>query len=263
VKSLSLPERQSILGIEISSGTQADAIDTIMGWCRDGRKEFVVTPNLDHVLKLETSEPFRAAYRNAQLVLADGWPLVAMGKVLGRPVSRITGSDLINPLCAAAAAQGHSVFLFGTTFDALRESARTLAGRYPALNIAGIYSPPRGFDQDNAEADTIVELINSVEPAIILVALGAPRQEIWADTMRDRLACNALVCIGGGLDFISGKVPRAPKLWQKFGIEWLWRAVSEPRRLGLRYLNIILRLPMIMLRQAFSRKQGQLTSRRG
>jgi len=233
-----------------------------MGWCRDGRKEIVVTPNLDHVMKLEASEPFRAAYSKAELVLADGWPLVMMGKLLGRPISRITGSDLIHPLCAAAAANGHSIFLFGTTFDALQKSAQVLTSHSPTLKIAGIYSPPRGFDQDSAETATIVEMINSVEPAIILVALGAPRQEIWAADMRDRLACNALVCIGGGLDFISGRVQRAPKLWQKLGMEWLWRVVCEPRRLAWRYLSILIYVPVIMIRQALGKHQRRLTPSR-
>jgi exopolysaccharide biosynthesis WecB/TagA/CpsF family protein len=242
--------RRCILNVEIDPVDQAGAITRILQWCRDGRSEFVVTPNLDHVVKLEKSPAFRAAYKSAALVLADGAPLVLLSGLAGPRLPHVTGADLVEPLCAAAAVEGRSVFLFGTTLGVLAGAARALARRCPGLEIAGIYAPPFGFERSAEEKRLALAAINDAAPAIVFVALGAPKQEIWAHEVLPRIDANALVCVGAALDFIAGGARRAPRPLRRLKLEWLWRAASEPRRLGTRYARIALALPVLMLRFA-------------
>jgi N-acetylglucosaminyldiphosphoundecaprenol N-acetyl-beta-D-mannosaminyltransferase len=247
--------RRRILNVDVHCLDQAQAIGEILEWCDSGTSGVVVTPNLDHVLKLESHAGFRAAYERARMVLADGAPLVWASRLIGTPVPHVPGSDLIQPLCAAAAARGHSVFLLGTTLDALAKAARRLVRDNPGLVIAGVYSPPFGFEKSPAELALIDEVINVARPNIVLAALGAPKQEIWASTAIDRIDANAVLCIGAGLDFIAGSLKRAPRAVRAAGLEWLWRALSEPRRLGRRYLKILLHVPVLAWKYRIFRGQ--------
>jgi N-acetylglucosaminyldiphosphoundecaprenol N-acetyl-beta-D-mannosaminyltransferase len=242
--------RRRMFGIDIDAIDQATAVTEIVGWCGRRERGIVVTPNLDHVMKFREDAAFRSAYRKAKLVLADGAPIVWLSQ-LGRPrLTRVTGADLVVPLCEAARQSGRSVFLVGSTFRSLSRAAQRLSVAIPGLEVAGIYAPSFGFFRSTEERAQMVEIINAAEPAILLVAFGAPKQEVWADETQQQLDVSAIVCVGAGLDFVAETTRRAPRFWRRLGMEWMWRVLTEPRRLGGRYLRIILWLPVLILEHA-------------
>lgn len=248
-----------IFGVEMDVVTPDLAVGRILSWCQRDERHIVVTPNVDHCIALRSNEALRAVYRRAGLVVPDGMPLIWASRLGGpRLEQRVTGSDLIVPLCRAAAAQGRSVFLLGSAFETLTEAARRLAGLAPGLAIAGVYSPPYGAAFDEAENERVVTAINSAAPDIVFVALGMPKQELWAGHNLHRLRTHAAVCIGAGLDYLAGTVRRAPPAWQRAGLEWLWRAATDPARLGPRYARNLTWLPLLMAEQALASYRGQL-----
>jgi N-acetylglucosaminyldiphosphoundecaprenol N-acetyl-beta-D-mannosaminyltransferase len=200
------------------------------------RKGFAVfTINLDHVVKLRQSADFRAAYTKARFVLADGQPIVWLGRLKGVAVERTTGSDLIIPLCRQAARQGQSIYLLGATQEALAGAAQRLRQEAPGLDICEQYAPAGNFDPAGPEADACIERIRQSGADLCFVALGAPKQELFAARAVSAGVGAGFLCIGAGLDFLAGTQHRAPLFFQKYAIEWVWRLVHQPRRLAGRY----------------------------
>jgi N-acetylglucosaminyldiphosphoundecaprenol N-acetyl-beta-D-mannosaminyltransferase len=215
--------------------------------CDHGSSFGVFTLNLDHVVKLRRNAEFRAAYGAARYVTADGLPIVWAGRLTGVNVGRVTGADLIEPLCAAAAKSGQPVFLFGGRFDALAGAARHLVAQCPSLNIAGAFAPEADFDPTSEQAATYARMIAESGAKICFVALGAPKQEVFTSIAVKQTEGVAFVCIGAGLDFLAGTQTRAPRLMQTLGGEWLWRLLSNPGRMAKRYLDCLLVLPSVLL----------------
>jgi exopolysaccharide biosynthesis WecB/TagA/CpsF family protein len=256
--------RRRVYGVDVDVIDRAAAVARIVTLCRTKRGGVVVTPNLDHVLKLKRDDRFRRAYDAADLVLADGYPLVLTARLDGGPrLTRVTGADLIEPICAAAARNGLSVFMFGSTADVLDTASRLLRERHPGLRVAGLHAPPMGFEALADAQARAVAAIKAAAPDIVFVALGAPKAEIWAHAVRDTLGGATLLCIGASLDFIAGKRRRAPKLLSDIGLEWAWRMVSEPRRLGRRYLSIIAMMPALVANHAADMRRLRRTKVHG
>lgn len=210
----------------------------------------VFTLNLDHVVKMRKDPVFRAAYMRAGLITADGFPIVLAGRLQGKFIGRVAGSDLIAPICAEAARSGKSIFLFGSGSEVLTGASRRLCERNPGLTVAGILAPPQGFAPTSDDARRGIETIANSGADLCFVALGAPKQELFADFAKQVLPNVTFVCIGGGLDFMTGAQIRAPEWMQQFGLEWLWRIASNPRRLLHRYLLCIAALPGFLARAA-------------
>ena len=157
--------RTEVLGTSVDVLDLAGAVRRIVELRVRGEGGCVVTPNLDHAVRLREDQIFRAAYDNASLVLADGMPLVWVSRLGDRPLpGRVAGSDLILPLCAAAAAQGLKLFLFGSRFESLCACARRLHGRFPGLEISGVYSPPQGFRAGSPAEAEVLEML-ALSPA--------------------------------------------------------------------------------------------------
>ena len=171
-------------------------------------------------------------------------------RLQGKRVSRVTGSDLIAPISAEAARSGKSIYLFGSSFQVLIKASRLLHERNAGLMIAGVFAPPQGFNPTSEDARRCIVTIGNSGADICFVALGAPKQELFADHGKSLLPNISFVCIGGGLDFIAGAQVRAPHWMQRWGLEWLWRAASDPRRLLYRYLLCMVALPGILARAA-------------
>lgn len=208
-----------------------------------GRSFSVATLNLDHLVKLRRDPAFRAAYLDTDFVVADGNPIVWLARLARRPVALAPGSELIDPICALAARHGWPVALFGSSERALADAAVRLAAATPGLKIAAAVAPPFGFDPASAAATVFADRIAASGARICLVALGAPKQEIFARLARDAVSGCGFVSIGAGLDFIAGTQKRAPRWMRRLALEWLWRALGNPRRLGRRYLSCGLALP--------------------
>ena len=211
----------------------------------------VFTLNLDHVVKMRKDIAFRGVYKRTGLVTADGFPIVLACRLQGKRVSRVTGSDLIEPICAEVARSSKSIYLFGSSLQVLTEASRVLCERNPGLAIAGTLAPPQGFNAASEDARRYIETIGNSGADLCFVALGAPKQELFADRGKSLLPNVSFICIGGGLDFIAGAQVRAPRWMRRWGLEWLWRAASDPRRLLYRYVLCMFALPGLLARAAF------------
>jgi exopolysaccharide biosynthesis polyprenyl glycosylphosphotransferase len=242
------PDEFLIEGVKVSTLSVADAARKIAEECGAESSKAVFTINLDHIVKLRVDRAFRNAYDRANLILADGFPIVWAGRILGRRLDRATGSDLIAPLCAEAARKRLRVFLLGSTFDVLAKSARVLTSRYPGLEICGVYAPSRDFDPASQEALDSFEMLRTTGADICFVALGAPKQELLATRGCEHTQGTTFICIGGGLDFIVGAQVRAPRFVQALSLEWMWRLSSNPKRLAARYLKCLAIVPSFFIR---------------
>jgi exopolysaccharide biosynthesis WecB/TagA/CpsF family protein len=229
------------------------AVTNIVNATKTGNSFTLFTLNLDHLVKLRTDSAFRAAYARASFVSADGAPVVSLARRAGAELERTTGADLVLPLAEAAAREGLPVFLFGATARSLSVAAQRLRERYPALDIVGMEAPPMGFDPTGPQAAAAADRIAATGAKIVLVALGAPKQELFADFAAARHEGIGYLCIGAAIDFVSGEQVRAPKLFQLVKLEWLWRLMLDPRRLALRYWRCATLLAELTFRQPQTR----------
>lgn len=235
----------------VNVATMSDLLRRIVEFAKARRGFTLFTLNLDHLVKRRRDPRFKAAYGRATLVSADGWPVAAMARRQNATVQRVTGADLILPLCQEAARNGLPLFLFGSTGESLALAADTLREQCPGLDIRGMAAPPMGFDATGPAAEAFAAEIAASGARLCFVALGAPKQELFADAMSQRFPDLGFLCIGAALDFISGRQRRAPLLVRRFGAEWLWRLAGDPRRMALRYgscallfMNVIVKLPL-------------------
>ena len=231
-----MKDKVNILGIDIDKVDMFNTLKRIEGFIAQGGPHQIITLNVDFVVIASKDLEFKNIIKAADLVVPDGVPLLWSAKFLGTPLlERVNGTDLVYACCKLAAQKGYTVYLLGAAPGVGIAAAEKLAAIYPRLKIAGVYSPPYGeFTQ--IEKEKIVHQIISVQPQILFVAFGNPKQERWIKENMNKI--NVPVCIGVGasFDFISGKLKRAPRWMQKIGLEWLHRLFQEPRRLWKRYL---------------------------
>ena len=238
----------TVNGVDINVPSITNAVASIVSAAQHGDNFSVCTLNLDHVVKLQQRPDFRAAYRRARFVTADGFPIVMLSRLLGTRIERTTGADLVEPLCREAGKKGLPIFLLGSNDLTLATTTRRLITRFKGLKVAGYYAPGSNFDAFSKEADIAIENIRASGAKLCFIALGAPRQELFAARCLDRLNGTGLLCIGAALDFIAGTQARAPSLTQKVGLEWAWRMLRAPRRLGPRYARCAAVVPGLVAR---------------
>lgn len=241
--------------------TFAGALDAIGALVEAGAGGAVFTPNVDHVVLADADPRFREAYAGAELSLVDGKPLLWAARVLGAPLpEKISGSDLILPLMERAAAKGWRVYLLGAGPGVAEEAAAVLQRRC-GVQVVGTDSPMVSLEP-SPEDEAIAARVQKARPHLVLVAFGAPKQEIWIHRMKPALRPAVALGIGAGLDFIAGKVKRSPKWMSDNGLEWLYRLTREPRRLWRRYLVNDPKFLGILVR-AMRTPPGQRTAVRG
>jgi N-acetylglucosaminyldiphosphoundecaprenol N-acetyl-beta-D-mannosaminyltransferase len=229
--------RVEIAGVHVDNVSMAEAIVRIEELIRHRQPCYVVTPNADHAVRIHQDAAFRHAYRQAALVLADGMSLVWAARLLRTPLKeKVSGSDLFPIFAEVAARRGHRLFFLGGKPAAAQRSAEVLTQRWPGLQVVGVYCPPMGFERDPAENHKAIEMIRSTRPDVLFVGLGSPKQELWIHQHHRQYDVPVSVGIGGTFEFVSGMVPRAPRVMQKVGLEWFWRLAAEPRRMYRRYL---------------------------
>jgi len=229
--------RVSFLGLDIDNVSFQDALARIVNLARDPEPAYVVTPNVDHVMRIQKHARFRRVYREASLVLADGMPVVWASRILGTPVQeKVSGSDLLPGLAPVAAAEGLSIYLLGGQPGAAEACAHTLSARHPSLRIAGVHCPEPGFHLGLGRNRKVIETVRRAAPDILFVALGTPKQEYWIHRHHRELGVPVSIGVGAAFDFLAGAARRAPAWMQRRGLEWLYRLCCEPRRLWKRYL---------------------------
>lgn len=230
--------RVNICGVEIDRYSFEQALDLTTQYAiKKGIPQYIVTPNAQHVVTLQSDAHFREIYRRAFLVVPDGVSLLWAAKFFNTPLSgRVNGTDMFEALCEISAQRGLKVFLLGGRPQAADKAAQVLQARYPDLKIVGTYCPPYGFESDSNELERIQRLIQTAAPDILFVGLGAPKQEYWISNNYQQLGVPISIGIGVSFELVSGMVKRAPKWMQKFGLEWLFRLIVEPKRLWQRYV---------------------------
>ncbi len=253
--------RVALFGMKLDAVTMSEAVEAVLSMARTaGKCRFVVTPNVDHVLIFQRTEALRRAYAAASLIVADGLPIVLSSSLFGPALpERVAGSDLVPAVFAAATASAPlHVFLLGAGAGVAERAARRIEARWNAVSVVGTYSPPLGFERDPRESEKILEHLRRVRPEVLLIGLGAPKQEMWVHTHLDEIAANVALCVGATIDFLAGEKSRAPDWMRRSGLEWVHRMATEPRRLVPRYAANALGFPVLLLREWRAARFSQL-----
>lgn len=243
-------ELARIEGVGVNLATLDQAVDAAAERAARGQGFRLFTLNLDHLVKLD--EPnFRAAYEKAELVSADGFPIVWLARRQGAVLDRVCGSDMVEPLMARAVCDGLAVYVVGPGPDAQARALERLGARHPGLRIAGAETPtvPAAPQDDPAFVDALAGRIGASGARLVLLCLGAPKQELLADALAARLPGTGFLCVGAALDFVAGAARRAPPWVRRLNGEWLWRLAGDPGRLGLRYWRSALKFAAVATRR--------------
>ncbi len=232
--------RFRFMNTEVDNVTMNEAVDEVIrlasGCVKEKPNAFVVTPNVNHIVKLEKDKEFQEAYKNAALVLADGMPLIWFSKWYKTPIKeKVSGSDLFPLVCEEAAKKGLKMFFLGCGEGVGQKAADNLKAKYPGLQVVGTYSPPMYFENSPEEVNKVIEIIHEAKPDIMVMGLSAPRQEKFINKYRHQLNIPVSLCLGASIDFEAGTKKRCPKWMSQHGLEWLYRFNEEPVRLFRRY----------------------------
>ena len=246
--------------VQVSNLSMDETVKAILLLVQKSVKpHLVVTCNLDHMYQLELDSEFRAVYASATLVLADGMPLVWLSKLFRSNGSqaikeRVSGSDLMWRLAEASQRQGLRIFLLGGSPGSADCTQKVLESAYPGCEICGTYCPSiETFDTSEEQAE-IIQQINSSRPDVLLVAFGAPKQEKWIAANLYKISACVSIGVGGSFEMACGMTKRAPKVWQRIGMEWAFRLLQNPKRLFTRYIRhdlvFLIRLVVMTCRES-------------
>lgn len=243
-----------LFGVSIDAVQMSDATARVFDWIdnRDGKCHYVVTPNVDHTVMLQEQPQLRDVYEHAGMVLADGFPVVLAARLLRKALpGRVAGSDLVPALCEQANRNKKPlrIFLLGAMPGVAQRAKENIQLRWPAVEVTGYYSPPLGFEKDDEENKKILAMIADAQADVLVVGLGAPKQEFWVHSHRDEIESPVALCVGATIDFLAGEKKRAPIWMQKTGLEWLHRMCSEPKRLAKRYARDAWIFPQLVWRE--------------
>jgi N-acetylglucosaminyldiphosphoundecaprenol N-acetyl-beta-D-mannosaminyltransferase len=222
-------ESARVLGVRVDCVGMGEALERIDAMVRDGSGcRLVATVNPEFVMRARADGEFAAVLESAALCLPDGAGVVWAARRAGCPVrERVAGSDLVPRLAALCAGRGYRLFLLGAAPGVAAEAGRRLAAANPGLQVAGAH-PGSPRPDDDAES---LALIEAARPHVLLVAYGAPQQELWIARNRVRLGPCVAIGVGGSLDFVAGRVRRAPRWMRRLHLEWLYRLLRQPWRL--------------------------------
>lgn len=229
--------RVDILGVHVNAIDRTAALDQISRWTSENERQYVCVTGVHGVMECQDDAELRRIHNESGLTVPDGMPMVWLGRLAGAKwMERVCGPDLMLQLCEASAKNGWTHFFYGGAPGVAEKLAERLCEAYPGLRVGGTYTPPFR-DLEESEKDEISSLINEAEPDLVWVGLSTPKQERWMDEFRGRLAAPALLGVGAAFDLHAGLTTRAPRWMQRSGLEWLYRLLTEPRRLWRRYLT--------------------------
>ncbi|HEX6536113.1 MAG TPA: WecB/TagA/CpsF family glycosyltransferase [Gemmatimonadaceae bacterium] len=228
--------RVNVLGVGVSALTMPRTVEIIHDWIVRGEHRYVCVCGVHGVMESQRDAELRRIHEAAGLVTPDGMPLVWLSRLHGhRHVERVYGPDLMLALCARSVARGYRHYFYGGADGVAERLAGRLRRRFPGLNVVGTATPPFRPLGEAEDAET-VRRINDARPDIVWVGLSTPKQERWMAAHVDRLSAHALIGVGAAFDFHAGLKRQAPRWMQRSGLEWLFRLLTEPRRLWRRYL---------------------------
>jgi N-acetylglucosaminyldiphosphoundecaprenol N-acetyl-beta-D-mannosaminyltransferase len=253
---MSMPVRYKLFGVEITPLARGELQGVIARAVGQGQRWIIANHNLHSVYLFQRDPKFREFYAQAKLAHIDGMSLVFLARLLGHPISRdqrVTFVDLVRPFMAQAERSGWRVFFLGSRPGVGEKAAAILKSEYPGLDIKAHHGY---FDNrpESAENDEVISLINSFSPNVMIVGMGMPRQEHWILDNIYRLKTNAVLSGGACMDYVAGEVPTPPRWMGRVGLEWLYRLLSEPRRLWKRYLIEPLFICLLLIKQLYAEK---------
>lgn len=237
--------KQSVLGVRISVTQYEEVVNTCAAWIEQARQvrsegqipaaRYVCVTSVHGIMTARHNGEFRKILNNADIATPDGMPVVWAMRSFGHPSqTRVYGPTLMLQLCKRAAERGYRIFLYGGRPASLEDLVKTL-GRFPHLNVVGRYSPPFR-PLTSQESEDIASTIQRSRADLVFVGISTPKQEQWMSEFRSKLPGVVMIGVGAAFDFHAGRVQQAPSWMQENGLEWLYRLLSEPRRLWRRYL---------------------------
>jgi len=231
-------EKINILGTKFHNVTRSEAVTYIVQALKEQKKASVFTPNPEVVMTAYRDQEVQDILNEAELVVADGIGIILGSKMIHRPLpERVAGYDLLQEIFKQIAHEPLTVFFFGAGKGVAQEAKLKMEAKYPGLSIVGTHHGY--FDQD----EDVVAAINQVKPDLVLVGLGAPKQEKWINQNKENIKASVLIGCGGSFDGMSGKVKRAPTFFVKFNLEWFYRLISQPSR-----AKRMLQLPVFVIK---------------
>lgn len=236
-----IPKKINIFGMNVNPLTMDEAVDYVSTWVdyAESNCKFIVTPNVNCVVLFSRNEAYRDSFANASMVVVDGRPVVWSARLMGEKIpGTVTGSDLVPAIFQRYHDKGDAdlkVFLLGAMPGVAEVAASNIEKQYQHVKIKGVYSPPFGFEKDSVECELICKMILDSGAELLLIGLGAPKQENWVNQYASKLNVKVAICVGATIDFLAGNKPRAPKWMTNMGLEWMFRMTTEPRRLVRRY----------------------------
>ncbi|MCL2573181.1 MAG: WecB/TagA/CpsF family glycosyltransferase [Defluviitaleaceae bacterium] len=220
--------KATILGVSFDNLSPEKAAVKAFSFLNGNSVHVVFTPNPEMVMLAQKDAEFAATLSSAELVIPDGIGIVWASQLTKPKIKkRVPGIELMTDLLERVAKSGHGVYFLGAAPDVAEAAAEKVVEKHPALNICGFY---HGYFKDNEDA-VIIDKINASGADIVFVGLGFPRQEKWIMKHRDKINAKILMGVGGSFDVLSGRLRRAPKFFQKIGMEWLYRLLRQPSRI--------------------------------
>lgn len=228
--------RIDFMNIKIDNMSLDETVDSIKVCVEENKKIYVVTPNVDHMVKLQQNPRFLKAYKNAGIVAVDGTPIILAAKWYGTPLKeKITGPRLTEKVLEMASNNNLRVFFLGAGDGVGEKAAKNMLKKYPNYNYVGYYSPPFGFENNELERKKIINLINDSNAQIVIAGMGSPKTEIFLSEIYSELKANVSLSVGAAIDFLAGSVKRCPDWINRIGMEWFYRFIKDPKRMGKRY----------------------------
>lgn len=257
-----MTHRIQIFGIEIDVLDMTGAVAHIQSALQSPSYacNYLVTPNTDHIVMLQSNAQLKAAYQDSFMCVADGWPVVSASKLLKKPLPcTIPGSDLLPTLLEHLDRSNnenkkYKVYLFGAGEGVAGRAGLEIEKKWGQnIEVVGAVSPEFGFDKNEDASLKYAAAISATQPDILVLGLGAPKQEVWVHKFQSKLNTKFALCVGATIDFLAGEKKRAPLWVQRSKLEWLYRIYQEPRRLAKRYLNDALVFPIILAKEMAKR----------
>jgi N-acetylglucosaminyldiphosphoundecaprenol N-acetyl-beta-D-mannosaminyltransferase len=245
-----------ILSTHVSRIDLPATLELFGRWIESGDKRRVCLTPVNCILWARRDPALRAIYNTADLTLADGVPVVWASRLLGQPIpGRVTGLDLLPAFCRVSAGRGVSHFFLGARPGVAEALATRLQRDNPGLHVAGCYTPPMRAVFSDAESQDMIARVNAARPDVLWVSLTAPKQDTWIHDHFAALDVKIAVGVGGAFEVTAGLIPRAPRVMQRSGLEWLFRLVREPRRLFRRYVVEARRfIPLVVMQRLAGRR---------
>ncbi|MFJ5302935.1 WecB/TagA/CpsF family glycosyltransferase [Streptomyces sp. NPDC088350] len=226
--------RQVLFGVELDPLTMDETVERCLEAVRDGRQLEIGVVNAAKLVNMRRDQRLADAVAGCDLVLADGQAVVWAGRVLRAPLpERVAGIDLFLRLLAEAESAGMSVYFLGAKEEVLEQMLLRVADRFPGLKVAG----SRNGYFDDSQQESIADDIARSGARMLFLGMTSPKKEIFTAAHGARTGARVVHGVGGSFDILAGVTKRAPESWQRWGVEWLYRALQEPRRLGRRYLT--------------------------